>query len=302
MALEDFMRLEPSFLTYNNEIMVMEMDGSTRYDPLDRLSDLPVRLDALSLLLICKGELHLEIDYYPYHLSGNTLLDIVEQHVVQHFRFSPDFKAYNLFVSKEFLSESLGNNRTLPSDVIVAKRTHPVQSLTSEEVALLEDCIKRLIYYIRQPDHCFQRDLIMGQLFILLMEMGNINRKRSEGDKSPVRSSRKEQLVSRFLQLLSERSKECHEVAFYARELCITPEYLSRILKAFSGQTVNKWIANALMTEAKILLRSPDLNIQQIADQLHFSDQSSFGKFFKKHYGLSPLEYRKKKSERFGPQ
>jgi AraC-like DNA-binding protein len=52
------------------------------------------------------------------------------------------------------------------------------------------------------------------------------------------------------------------------------------------------------MTEAKILLRNPSLSIQQIADQLNFSDQSSFGKFFKKHHRMSPLEYRKTKGEK----
>jgi AraC-like DNA-binding protein len=275
--------------------VVIEIDGSKPNRQLDKLNDFPFRLDALSIILICKGQLNVEIDYYPYKLSENTLLDIVEQHIVQNFHFSPDFKGYSIIVSRDFLSESLGNNRTLPSDVIASKRTRPAQSLKEEEVVLLEGHIKRLIYYIGQSDNYFQRSLIMSQFLILMMEIGNINLHKTEGGQS-LKISRKEQVVSRFLELLSLHSKEMHEVTFYAKELCITPEYLSRILKTFSGKTVNKWISNALMTESKILLRTPDLSIQQIADILHFADQSSFGKFFKKHHGLSPLEYRKKKS------
>jgi AraC-like DNA-binding protein len=211
---------------------------------------------------------------------------------VQNFHFSPDFKGYNLIVSRDFLSESLGNNRTLPSEVIASKRRRPAQSLQTEEVALLKDPIKRLIYYIGQTGNGFQRNLIMSQFLILMMEMGNINLNKTAGGKS-VRITHREQIVSRFFELLSLHAKEKHEVTFYAKELCITPEYLSRIVKVFSGKTVNKWISAALMTEAKILLRNPSLSVQQIADLLYFSDQSSFGKFFKKHSEISPLEYRK---------
>ncbi|MDR3268871.1 MAG: helix-turn-helix transcriptional regulator, partial [Tannerella sp.] len=214
---------------------------------------------------------------------------------VQNFHFSPDFKGYNLIVSRDFLSESLGNNRTLPSEVIASKRRRPAQSLQTEEVALLKDPIKRLIYYIGQTGNGFQRNLIMSQFLILMMEIANIVIHKTEVNDSFAKINRKEQLFSRFLELLSVHCKEQHEVTFYAGELCITSEYLSRILKVFSGKTVNKWISAALMTEAKILLRNPGLNIQQIADMLHFADQSTFGKFFKKHSGISPLEYRKKK-------
>ncbi|WP_233552114.1 helix-turn-helix domain-containing protein [Parabacteroides sp. AF48-14] len=48
-----------------------------------------------------------------------------------------------------------------------------------------------------------------------------------------------------------------------------------------------------LIVEAKILLKAPQATVQQVADVLHFSDQSTFGKFFKKHMGISPMEYRK---------
>ncbi len=56
----------------------------------------------------------------------------------------------------------------------------------------------------------------------------------------------------------------------------------------------SKWIDESLIREAKILLAAHGFTtVQQVADMLHFSDQSTFGKFFKKHMGLSPMEYRK---------
>ncbi|MDH6303612.1 AraC family transcriptional activator of pobA [Parabacteroides sp. PF5-5] len=292
MELDEFLRRGSYFQAFENEIAIIEMDG-TFSKQVDVKHDIPLRLDALSIFLICRGEMRLEIDYRPYTVSANCLLDLVEQHIVQNFQLSEDFKGYNVVISRNFLSESLGNNRTLPSDVIVSKRTHPTQPIDPEEVLLLEERIKGLIYYIQQSGHYFQRSLIMNQFSIFMMEMSHIIRQKAGTNIAAVELNSKEQLVGRFLELLSHHSREHQKVTFYAEELCITPEYLTRILKAFSGRTANKWIDNALMTEAKILLRDPDLNIQQIADILHFSDQSSFGKFFKKHSGKSPLEYRK---------
>lgn len=96
-----------------------------------------------------------------------------------------------------------------------------------------------------------------------------------------------------FVQLLVEKGREWHEVADYSTELCVTPVYLSRILKNLSGKSAIDWIHEARIAEAKILLRKTDRTIQDVADILYFSDQSAFGKFFKKRTGISPLEYKK---------
>jgi AraC-like DNA-binding protein len=74
----------------------------------------------------------------------------------------------------------------------------------------------------------------------------------------------------------------------------MSPENLSRILKSFRGKTANKWISDALIVEAKKMLNNKEINIQQVADELNFGDQSSFGKFFKKHTGYTPIAYKNK--------
>lgn len=114
----------------------------------------------------------------------------------------------------------------------------------------------------------------------------------NRGNVSPNPPSR-DLLLFLFIQLLNKHCRTEHSVSFYAGELCITPEYLSRIMKSFSGKTVNQWISEALIRESEILLRNPDLTIQQVADMLNFSDQSSFGKFFKKHRDISPLAFKR---------
>ena len=95
------------------------------------------------------------------------------------------------------------------------------------------------------------------------------------------------------MKLLFKHNREQHTVSFYANKLCISPQYLSAILKDLTGKTTNNWIDNSLILDAKVMLKAPNATVQQVSDLLSFANQSTFGKFFKKHAGLSPAEYRR---------
>ena len=88
--------------------------------------------------------------------------------------------------------------------------------------------------------------------------------------------------------------KQERSVNYYAKELFLTPKHLSSVVKEVSGKTAGEWIDNFVLFEAKSLLRSSQKNIQEIADELNFANQSFFGKYFKHYTGMSPKEYRRK--------
>lgn len=72
----------------------------------------------------------------------------------------------------------------------------------------------------------------------------------------------------------------------------ITPGYLSSVVKNVTGKSAAEWIEEYVLMEAKALLASTDMTIQQICYQLNFPTQSFFGKYFKTHTGVSPKAYR----------
>ena len=105
-------------------------------------------------------------------------------------------------------------------------------------------------------------------------------------------ASRQESICSEFIDVLSHNYKEQRDVVFYADRLCITPKYLSQIVKDKIGKTASEVIEGYVIEESKALLISTTMTIQQISDELHFPSQSVFGKYFKRVTGLSPREYR----------
>lgn len=111
----------------------------------------------------------------------------------------------------------------------------------------------------------------------------------------PKYRSRKEHIFERFYESLIESYQAERSVRFYADRLCLTPKHLSGVVKEVSGKTVGEWIDDFVILEAKALLNSSSLSIQEISDRLNFANQSFFGKYFKHYTGLSPKEYRGKR-------
>ena len=100
-------------------------------------------------------------------------------------------------------------------------------------------------------------------------------------------------LLQKFIQLLNNFYIEKRTIEEYAQILSITPNHLSQSVKAASGKNALSYINDRLVSEAKSLIQFTDYDISEIAYQLNFSDPANFGKFFKKHTELTPLEFRK---------
>ena len=104
--------------------------------------------------------------------------------------------------------------------------------------------------------------------------------------------NRKEQIFHDFLTLLEEYYTQERSISFYADRMCLTPKYLSTIVKEVSGKHGMQWIDEYVVLEAKALLRDGSISVKEVSDQLNFPSQSMFGRFFKKMTGLSPKQYK----------
>jgi AraC family transcriptional regulator, transcriptional activator of pobA len=102
-------------------------------------------------------------------------------------------------------------------------------------------------------------------------------------------------LLQKYIQLLNNFYIEKRTLEDYAVMLNVTPNHLSQSVKSASGKNALSYINERLLSEAKSLIQFTDFDIAEIAYQLNFSDPANFGKFFKKHTDLTPLEFRKSK-------
>jgi AraC-like DNA-binding protein len=169
----------------------------------------------------------------------------------------------------------------------------PVIQLNVDEMKIITEILQRIKIYLKKTDHSFQRQIVKNEVSNFIMEFSHFFLQKQGGDKTtPTKENRSEEILRLFLQFIITHFKEQHEVAFYASKLGVTPDHLARTVTAATGKSPIQLINRILVTEAKTLLRKPDATIKQVADELNFGDQSSFGKFFKRHTGLTPADYK----------
>lgn len=277
----------------NDELAIIEMKHSLVYTP-GIEEDTTIRVNAFCVVLIYQGTICINIDTVDYQVKANNLLAFLDLHLLKNLTLSEDLRADYIVVSKNFMGELLHERSSVAASLLVpyVQCIHfsPIQMVEEKDMQHLKGIVDRIKQNIERREHKWYRDIIINDVRSLFMEVTNEFEKKNEKPNKVI--GYKEHILVAFIQLMNQHCRQEHEVQFYADKLCIAADYLSRILKNMSGKTVNTWIDNALMREAKICLHHQELSLKEISEMLNFSDQSAFGKFFKKHSGMSPLQYR----------
>ena len=149
---------------------------------------------------------------------------------------------------------------------------------------------------LQELDHPYRIPMLQSYVQILYYRMLPIVLKEEES-RSKYSHTRQEEIFQRFIGEVEKHYRKERSVKFYADLLCISPKYLSTVIYKISQQLAGEWIDAYEILEAKTLLKSGRLTIQQISEQLNFSNQSFFGKYVKGHLGTSPIRYRSTKEE-----
>ena len=163
-----------------------------------------------------------------------------------------------------------------------------VMMILVREISGLFQLIKTML---RSDKERYRHEIIRTLFTTAFYIITEINQREQPGE---IKQGRCEVLFDEFMSLLQQYNKRERNVSFYAKQLNITPKYLSSVVKEVSGKTAARWIDESVILEAKALLKYSGMSIQEIAYHLNFSTQSFFGKYFKQHTGTSPSRYKRK--------
>ena len=204
--------------------------------------------------------------------------------------YSSDFKATFLLVDKDFLME-YNPEKIWASKAFVLIKNNPVFRLDDKGKAMIEHNFIQFKRRIAEP-HLFQKEILGRQLQIFLFDLWEIYKNAMES--IPTTDNSSALLFTRFMNMLPAYSKTQREVGFYADKLCVSPKYLSEVVKKSSGHPASYWINGYAMQEILSLLKRADLTFAEISHQMNFYNPAHFSRFVTKQTGLSPTELRQK--------
>ena len=256
----------------------------------------PFRFNGYLAYFCLGGEINLEINLRTFSVSRGTLVINTPGNICRAQSIGEDkVQDVNIIVmamSPEFLTTIRLDFNSLyrESNSIL---DNPCISLSQEE---FETCrmYMRIAEQLIHSRESRSRDALRYLISSVFYYLGNIwtekiSEARKTADKGSVRSK---MTADSFIKLVVEHHNEERNMAFYADKLCLSPKYLSKLVKTQTGRSAPEWIDAFVILEAKNLLKYSELSIKEIVYKLHFPNQSVFYKFFKAHTGMTPSDYR----------
>ncbi|SFE43828.1 AraC-type DNA-binding protein [Chitinophaga sp. CF118] len=249
------------------------------------------RSDFMAIMLVISGEVKVKLNLEAYTLTKNSLLAASPFAIKQVISANDDCLISVVSFTSDFLSKmGLPDKRIDLIDYFTSKYS-PHWQLEQEDASILSDIISQLEQRTKNLNsHPFGEELMRYAFYLFLYELAGMSKKYAKTNNPDF--TRKEGLVMGFINMVQLQFKEQRNVQQYAAQLHVTAKYLTETVKEQTSKTAGEIIDDFVMLEAKLLLDDHDLSIYQVAEMLNFSDQSFFGKFFKRHSGLSPTEYR----------
>lgn len=246
------------------------------------------KLKNACIFLCRQGEATIEIDSEEYHVETDTHAVLLPGTIIGQVWRSNDFQATYILFPDSILREV--TNRLDPSFFRFLNE-NPTVTLPEERLRSIKGMMALIKELYEDRHNCFRPQILRNNLQSFLFHIYDKTHRLFE-DRHPEGISRQEELFKMFMRLVHEHCTHHREVSFYADRLCISSRYLSNVVQSVSGTTAKNIISRHVILEMKAMLKSTTLSIQEISNRLHFPDQSFFGRYFKKHTGMSPLEYR----------
>ena len=247
------------------------------------------------VIIVIEGYLNMVINGEKFRFGKRTYVNLPTWSDIYEIEYGGGFHAMTTATDRSVVEDIFRNRNPFPPD-FKFRIDHGLggQIMAKSDLDTLCKDIRNMIDSLSNKDHYFAEEINYAYFYILLTDMANMVW-RKYGRYEPMHHSemrRADGILKEFSELLMQHVMTETSVAFYAEKFCISKQYLSLIVKEKLHVTIGTVIASVRIEIAARMLRDPDLTIQQIAEAMSFSDQSSFGKFFKKHTGLSPLKYR----------
>lgn len=277
-------------VSYGEDFYVMDIRLSEESQPLGH----PCRFDGYMLLYCVKGRIRLNVNLAEYCIEEGMIFMNVPGNIIRVNEIldvpKDEVRYVCMAMSKDFLQGMhLDANKVFNEGMSMME--NPSVRLSQKEIDMVK-CGLELITRIVNSDALYKKEALLSTLSSMFYLLMGVWRKRGEELQESAQSNRSRVIFDQFIKLVSEYHTRYRNVGFYADKLCLTPKYLSKLIKNATGRSAPDWIDQYVILEAKNLLKYSGVTIKEIVYRLNFPNQSVFYKFFKARTGMTPTEYR----------
>lgn len=289
----DLIRLsaESAAVHLNNEFILIDNfnETSEQSDTDFEFVNHPVKLSFTVALLCLAGQMRAQVNLQDFELRTNDVLVVQNGTIGEYRGMSDDARIAVIAFTPEYFQTALQIEATMS----LQRRLYasPLWHLPFEAMEELMVIYRLMKAKIAETDNPFRKGALLGYTQVLIYNCYKYLLAPIPAEKTEVKSGRQQELYTQFMDEVRKSYIKERSISYYADVLCVTPKYLSQVVRRVSGRFAGDWITDFVILEAKALLKSRKYTVQQIADMLNFANQSFFGKYFREKVGCSPKAY-----------
>jgi len=294
ISLEQFRSRFPNAecVALNDDFFIMDVRFEERNSPLMH----PCRFNGFMMIYCISGHVRMSINLNEFEFKSGSLFLNVPGNLVKLSDYVDSSKEDQRYLvvamTREFVSDlRMDINKIFNEGLSMLgnpsiELTEQQSLLVDKYISLMREVVKNSTINVRESVNS-----ILSSLFYFISGIGSA-RIREIGEDLRKSSNRSKMIFEQFIKLVSEYHLKHRNVGFYADKLCLTPKYLSKLIKTATGRSAPDWIDAYVILEAKNLLKYSNVAIKEVVYKLNFPNQSVFYKFFKARTGMTPSEYR----------
>ena len=259
----------------------------------ERQLNYPFRFDGILLVWCLKGRLSVSINLNDYILEENDLFICVPGNIFKLNEIvgeDDELHYVCIAMSKDFASSQKVDVNKMFSNALTLL-DNPSVRLSDQETSLMVRYIQMMDAVVKS-DLVYKKESVQSLWTSMLYVFADVLGRRSRSAETDASTTRSRLLFEQFINLVARYHGQHRNVGFYADKLCLTPKYLSKLIKNATGRSAPDWIDSYVILEAKNMLKYSNCTIKEIVYKLNFPNQSVFYKFFKARTGMTPSEYR----------
>lgn len=259
-------------------------------DILNQYSRFPCKIKAGIFILCMEGIVKATVNLMEVDIRKNDFVVLLPNSFIQIHEVSADTRVSVAGFSSGFMDS--GNYVQTLLESMPTILNYPVVSLDDKVADLFRNVYLLLINAYTLPNTLENKEILRSILSIFLQGAKDLYKRRGNAIDEPLK--REHELYRQFIHLLMINYTHEHEVSYYAKRCGVTPAHFSNAIRSASGRSPLAVITETLVMNAKAQLKSTRLPVKEIAFSLGFGNLSFFNKYFRKHVGMTPQEYREK--------
>jgi AraC-like DNA-binding protein len=281
---------EASSLSLGDDFYIMDAALKEYHNPLYQ----PCRFDGFMICYCVNGTMKMSVNLTEIELSSGMIYMNVPGNIIRLNEIvggrDQDIRVLCMALTKDFF-HGLNVEVCKLFNEGLSMLEKPCMRLSDKDFQLIDNLIRYIINLL-QMDVSYKKEAVLSALSSLFYILIGAWTSDSNTKQDNELSNRSKVIFDKFMRLVMEYHTQYRNVGFYADQLCLTPKYLSKLIKNATGRSAPEWIDSYVILEAKNLLKYSGTTIKEIVFKLNFPNQSVFYKFFKAHTGMTPTEYR----------